>query len=102
MEKKVFKVLIMIMLLVIAVSTVAQAASFTATMTPSSTTVAPETEFTVTVKISNLDVGNNGINSLSGYLTYDDSVFETIVIQNKSECEPVRVKISVKNSLSFL
>ena len=78
MEKKVFKVLIMIMLLVIAVSTVAQAASFTATMTPSSTTVAPETEFTVTVKISNLDVGNNGINSLSGYLTYDDAVFETI------------------------
>ena len=86
MEKKVFKVLIMIMLLVIAVSTVAQAASFTATMTPSSTTVAPETEFTVTVKISNLDVGNNGINSLSGYLTYDDSVFETI---NESSIEGV-------------
>lgn len=86
MEKKVFKVLIMIMLLVIAVSTVAQAASFTATMTPSSTTVAPETEFTVTVKISNLDVGSNGINSLSGYLTYDDSVFETI---NESSIEGV-------------
>ena len=86
MEKKVFKVLIMIILLVIAVSTVAQAASFTATMTPSSTTVAPETEFTVTVKISNLDVGNNGINSLSGYLTYDDSVFETI---NESSIEGV-------------
>ena len=86
MEKKVFKVLIMIMLLVIAVSTVAQAASFTATMTPSSTTVAPETEFTVTVKISNLDVGSNGINSLSGYLTYDDAVFETI---NESSIEGV-------------
>ena len=86
MEKKVFKVLIMIMLLVIAVSTVAQAASFTATMTPSSTTVAPETEFTVTVKISNLDVGSNGINSLSGYLTYDNAVFETI---NESSIEGV-------------
>ena len=86
MEKKVFKVLIMIIVLVIAVSTVAQAASFTASMTPSSTTVAPETEFTVTVKISNLDVGSNGINSLSGYLTYDDAVFETI---NESSIEGV-------------
>ena len=71
MEKKVFKVLIMITVLVIAVSTVVQAASFTVTMTPSSTTVAPETEFTVTIKIANLDVGSNGINSLSGFLTYD-------------------------------
>jgi hypothetical protein len=86
MEKKVFKVLIMIIVLVIAVSTVVQAASFTASMTPSSTTVAPETEFTVTVKISNLDVGSNGINSLSGYLTYDDAVFETI---NESSIEGV-------------
>ena len=86
MEKKVFKVLIMIIVLVFAVSTVVEAASFTASMTPSSTTVAPETEFTVTVKISNLDVGSNGINSLSGYLTYDDAVFETI---NESSIEGV-------------
>lgn len=86
MEKKVFKVLIMITVLAIAISTVVQAASFTASMTPSSTTVAPETEFTVTVKISNLDVGSNGINSLSGYLTYDTSVFETI---NESSIEGV-------------
>ena len=86
MEKKVFKVLIMITVLVIAVSTVVQAASFTVTMTPSSTTVAPETEFTVTIKIANLDVGSNGINSLSGFLTYDTNVFETI---NESSIEGV-------------
>lgn len=45
----------------------ASALSFTATMTPSATTVAEATEFTVTVKVSNLDVGTNGINSLKGY-----------------------------------
>ena len=71
MEKKVFKVLIMIMLLVIAVSTDAQAASFTATMTPSKKVVPESTEFTVEIKVSNLDVGANGINSLSGHLKYD-------------------------------
>ena len=86
MEKKVFKVLIMVAVLVIAITTVVQAASFTATMTPSSTSVAPETEFTVRVKISNLDVGQNGINSLSGFLKYDDDVFEVI---NDSSIEGV-------------
>ena len=86
MEKKVLKVLIMITVLVIAVSTVVQANSFTASMTPSSTTVAPATEFTVTVKISNLDVGSNGINTLSGFLKYDDKVFEVI---NDSNIEGV-------------
>lgn len=56
----------------------ASAVSFTATMTPSATTVKEATEFTITVKVSNLDVGANGINSLEGYLKYDTDVFETI------------------------
>ena len=49
-------------------ASVANALSFTASMTPSSTTVPESTEFTVSVKVANLDVGANGINSLSnGY-----------------------------------
>jgi hypothetical protein len=59
-------------------ATIVNALSFTATMTPSSTTVPESAEFTVAVKVSNLDVGSNGINSLSGYLSYDTKVFETI------------------------
>ena len=86
MEKRVLKVFIMVAVLVIAITTVVQAASFTASMTPSSTAVAPETEFTVTVKISNLDVGSNGINALSGFLKYDDDVFEVI---NSSSIEGI-------------
>ena len=78
MEKLVFKVLIMIAILVIAVSTVAQAATFVASMTPSNSSVAPATEVIVVVKISNLDVGQNGINALSGIIQYDTSIFETI------------------------
>lgn len=86
MEKRVLKVFIMVAVLVIAITTVVQAASFTASMTPSSTAVAPETEFTVTVKISNLDVGSNGINALSGFLKYDADVFEVI---NSSSIEGI-------------
>jgi hypothetical protein len=47
-------------------------------MTPSSTTVPESTEFTIVIKVSNLDVGSNGINSLNGYLKYDSKIFETI------------------------
>ena len=78
MEKKFLKIAIVMVLLVFVYSSVVNAFSFTATMTPSKTTVPESTEFTVSVKVSNLDVGANGINSLSGYLKYDDNVFEKI------------------------
>ena len=76
--KKFFKITIITILLVFVYATIANALSFTATMTPSSTTVPESTEFTVSVKVSNLDVGANGINSLSGYLKYDTAIFEEI------------------------
>lgn len=78
MEKKILKIAIVMVLLVFVYSSVVNALSFTATMTPSKTTVPESTEFTVSVKVSNLDVGANGINSLSGYLKYDQSIFEKI------------------------
>lgn len=78
MEKKFLKIAIIMILLVFVYSSVVNALSFTATMTPSKTTVPESTEFTVSVKVSNLDVGANGINSLSGYLKYDEAVFEKI------------------------
>lgn len=84
MKKKFLKISIVLIMFVCVYSTIASALSFTATMTPSSTTVAESTEFTVEIKVSNLDVGSNGINSLSGYLKYDSSVFETI---NESSIE---------------
>lgn len=78
MKKRILKITtIMIMFTLVYVSIV-NALSFTATMTPSSTTVAESTEFTVKIKVSNLDVGANGINVLSGYLKYDKDMFETI------------------------
>ena len=78
MKKKILKITMILFMLILTCSTVANALSFTATITPSSTTVAESTEFTVSIKVSNLDVGQNGINALSGYLKYDTSVFEVI------------------------
>jgi hypothetical protein len=78
MKKKFLKIAIISVLLLFVCATIVNALSFTATMTPSSTTVAESTEFTVVIKVSNLDVGSNGINALSGYLKYDKDVFEVI------------------------
>lgn len=60
------------------ISQIVSAASLTVTMKPSSSSVKEATEFTVKVSVSNLDVGDNGINSLTGYLKYDDQIFESI------------------------
>lgn len=54
------------------------AASIIATMTTSKTTVAESSEFLVTIKVSNIDAGTNGINSISGIFSYDTKVFESI------------------------
>lgn len=78
MKKKFLSVLQISLFIVIMMTMTVNAASFTATMTPSATTVKESTEFTITIKVSNLDVGTNGINSLEGYLKYDTSVFENI------------------------
>lgn len=78
MRKKFLKVAIIIMMLVITYATIVSALSLTVTMETNNTTVAESTEFTVTVKVSNLDVGQNGINSINGTLKYDTAIFENI------------------------
>ena len=78
MKNKLLTTMVMVLFIIFMMTIVTNAVSFTATMTPSATTVKEATEFTITVKVSNLDVGSNGINSLEGYLRYDTEVFETI------------------------
>lgn len=78
MKKRILKITTIMIMFILVYNTIVNALSFTATMTPNSTTVPESTEVTITVKVSNLDVGANGINTLSGYLKYDETVFETI------------------------
>ena len=78
MKRKILLIALVITLVVALLVNTVSAASFIATMTASKTTVAESTEFTVTVKVSNIDAGANGINSISGIFSYDTKIFESI------------------------
>lgn len=78
---KKFLVLSLMMMLIISLwPVVATAAnySFTVSMTAKNSKVASGSGVMITVKLSNLNVGENGINSFSAYLSYDTNVFETL------------------------
>lgn len=77
MKKKFLKILVVMIILVITYASIVNALSLTVTMDAAST-VAESTEFTVKVKVSNLDVGPNGITSLSGYIKFSKDIFENI------------------------
>ena len=70
MKKKILKIVIIMLLLIMTYTTIVNALSLSVTMETDNTTVQEETEFLVTFNVSNIDVGENGINSLSGYLEY--------------------------------
>ncbi len=80
MKKKIFlKITIVMLLLIWVYSTIVNALSFTVTMTPSASVVPESTEFIVTIKVTNIEIGDeNGISSLTGYLEYDSDIFEKI------------------------
>lgn len=79
--KRKFSFILIIFVLILSLFTInANAAelSFTTTLTPSSTTVSEATEVIITVSVTNLNVGDSGINAFSAYLSYDSDVFETL------------------------
>ncbi len=79
--KRKFNFVLLVFLLIFSISTIivnAADLSFTTTMTPSSTSVSDGAEVVVTVSISNLNVGDSGINAFSAYLSYDSDVFEAL------------------------
>lgn len=78
MKRKLLLITLIILLVICELTSIVSASSFTATMTASSTTVPESTELTVTIKVSNIDAGDKGINSISGILSYDNAVFETL------------------------
>lgn len=78
MKKKLLLITLVILLIISMLTSVVNASSFTASMTSSRTTVPESTEFTITIKVSNIDAGERGINSISGILAYNNSVFETL------------------------
>ena len=52
--------------------------TFEANVSASKTTLKPGEEVTLTIEISNINMGTNGVNTLEGQIIYDDNVFEEI------------------------
>ena len=84
MKRKFFIIALVIALVIGLLINTVNASSIVTTMTASKTTVAESNEFTVTIKVSNIDAGTNGINSISGIFSYDTKVFETITSSSLS------------------
>lgn len=80
--KKKFLILSLIIVLILPFVTMTSMAatsySYTVSMTANHSKVTAGGEVLITVKLSNLNVGETGINSFSAYLSYDTKVFETL------------------------
>lgn len=78
MRRKLCVVTIILILLINIFAMNVKAISFSTTMTPNNTKVPAGGEFMVIVKLSNLDVGEDGINTYTAILGYDSEVFEPL------------------------
>lgn len=76
--KKITVYLLTIILTLTLMTTISSAASFKLNATPSATTVSQGQEIELTLSISDIDVGENGINVVEGVLDYDHNIFEEI------------------------
>ena len=75
---KKISIILVTLIMIFSLTNISYAYSFSATLTPSSTTVAAGSECTATVKVTNLDVGDNGISAFSCVVSYDTNVFEPL------------------------
>ena len=82
MKKKLYVVFIMILILINILAINVSALSFTTTMTSNNTKIEAGNEVVISVKLSSLVVGENGINIFTATLGYDADVFETLTETN--------------------
>lgn len=82
MKKKLYIVSLMMLIIINMFSICVSALGFAITMTPSNTKIEPGTEVSVSVKVSSLNVGDDGINTFSATLGYDAEVFEPLTDAN--------------------
>lgn len=80
MKKKTFINIVLLILLVVFTLNKVNAItnSFDAELEIDSTNLKPGEEITISLKVSNINMGDDGINALEGTIKYDTNVFETI------------------------
>src|SRR5574344_604035 len=67
---------------ILVTSTVVKASTFDCAITASKTTIAPGETTLITLKVTNINMGTNGVKTLSGYLDYDEKYFEEVTAIN--------------------
>ena len=77
-KTKEFIAMAIIILIIITGTTVKAESTFKASVTANTTELKPEEEVTITVGLSDIDMGTNGINTLEGTIQYDKDIFEKI------------------------
>lgn len=79
-QRKITYLIILVAIAIIAVVTIkmVNAMSWNFQVAPSKTIAKPGDYIQLTMKISEIDMGNLGINAIESVLEYDDSVFETV------------------------
>ena len=82
MKKKLYVIFLMVLILINILAINVSALSFTTSMTPNNTKIEAGNEVVVSVKLSSLEVGDNGINIFTATLGYDANVFETLTETN--------------------
>lgn len=81
MKKKKFILLGTIIFMIFTLATnvyAAEEGNFNALATANTTELKPEEEVTITVEVSDINMGENGINTLEGFIEYDKNIFEEI------------------------
>lgn len=80
MKVKITKILVILILsiIILGVNVYAESSSFKTSITPTTTTLKPGEKVTITVKVSDINMGENGINTLEGKIKYDTNVFESV------------------------
>lgn len=99
MRKKINYIVLFTILLIGILATSVFAYSFTVSLTPSATTVAPGKELIVTLKVSNIDAGSQGISAVSGVLTYDTSAFEAVTESSIDELNGWTVQFNTTSGM---
>ena len=79
---KKFIVISIALIFLLSIVTVVNAESFSFIVSPNKTTLKPGDEFELTLKIANIDVGENGINAIEAKLQYDENIFEKVTQEN--------------------
>lgn len=99
MKEKILKITVLMILLVITYTTIVSALSMSITMETDKTTIPAGTEFSVSFKTANMDMGENGISSITGTLEYDKAIFEEITEGSIEAVNEWGIKIEKENKI---